>query len=60
MTVVEEIPDFVFNLKQIDVPFAQNVSFDPYLSKFKYEKETSGQFSTENIPLALRKALFPF
>ena len=36
---VHNIPDFVFSLKKIQVPFSHNFSFDPHLSRFKYERD---------------------
>jgi len=58
--VVHRIPDFVFDLKRVEVPFSSNVSFDLHLSKFKYERDFARGFTLENVPESLRKSLFPF
>ena len=57
---IHAIPDFVFNLKKIQVPFSANFSFDQHLSKFKYEKDYQIGYSVNDIPESLRSNLFPF
>jgi SNF2 family DNA or RNA helicase len=57
---IESIPDFVFNLTKIKVPFSSNLSFDRYLSKFKYEDDEKLGFNMMRIPETLRTKLFPF
>ena len=34
---IHGIPDFVFDLSAISIPFEKNLAFDQYMSKFKYE-----------------------
>lgn len=57
---IHPIPDFVFNLKKIQVPFSANFAFDPYLSRFKYEKDYQVGYSVNDMPEMIRKSLFPF
>ena len=57
---VHAIPEFVFNLKKIQVPFSHNFSFDPYLSRFKYEKDYTTNFTVNCLPQTMRDSLFPF
>lgn len=57
---ISAIPDFVFNLRRITVPFSQNFGYDPKISMFKYERDFSEGYSVNHIPEFLRKSLFPF
>ena len=47
---IHAIPDFVFNLKRIQVPFSGNFSYDQHLSKFKYERDFQEGYSVQDIP----------
>ena len=57
---MHNIPDFVFNLKKIQIPFSHNFAFDAHLSRFKYEKDFEMAFSAQSLPPTMRDSLFPF
>ena len=57
------IPDFVFNLKKIQVPFSNMQSMgylEVFLSRFLYEKDFVANYTVSSIPATLRNFLFPF
>ena len=42
------------------MPFSQNISYDPVLSKFRYERDYEMGLTPKDIPETLRTHLFPF
>ena len=50
----------MFNLEKIEIPFSNNLAFDPYLSKLKYEDDAKHDYRIENLPESIRDNLFPF
>lgn len=57
---IHAIPDFVFDLSAISIPFEKNLAFDQYMSKFKYENDFKRNYSLKDVPKTLRDNLFPF
>ena len=57
LACVKKIPDYIFNLREIDVPFKDNLAYDSHLSKMRYEDDN---VSIENMPDSIRSNLFPF
>ena len=52
--IVKPIPDFVFNLDKIEIPFSNNLAFDMHLSKLKYENDEQKGYNEECMPESIR------